>query len=659
VNNKPRLTGITRRRFLQFCTACASGMSAVLSGCASLLRPPHQDRPFEPITCAARDGSPLYDYVVIGSGAGGGPLAANLARAGFSVLLLEAGGDDESYDYQVPAFHTRASEDENMRWDFFVRHYHDDAQQQRDEKFTPARNGVLYPRAGTLGGCTAHHAMITLYPHNSDWDYIADITGDDSWRSDNMRRYFERLERCEYAEENDTAARHGFKGWLTTNIADPLLVVRDKVLWKLVKSALKESFRTLGRPITRVLKRLDRHLDPNDWRMVRENSEGVCYVPVSIAKGRRQGVREYIRRVLTGCPGNLSVMTHALATRLIIADGNRVTGVEYVAGPHLYRADPRASAANPATRHTLTVKREVIVCGGAFNTPQLLKLSGIGPSEELRKLGIDVRVPLPGVGENLQDRYEVAVVSKLKEDLSLIKDMKFRPPEPGEEPDPQFQEWINQEGPYTTNGAAVAMVKRSASGLVDPDLFMFGLIGFFKGYFPGYSKLIAQGNHYFTWAILKAHTKNRTGRVTLRSADPFDVPQIDFNYFNPHDDPQQDDLAAVVEGVHVVRRIMERAGDVVESELLPGSGVKSDEQIKQFVRDNAWGHHACGTCKIGPHTDPTTVLDSRFRVHGTTGLRVVDASVFPRIPGFFIVSAIYMVSEKATDVIIEDAVTDR
>src|SRR3974390_2743856 len=127
------------------------------------------------------DSAPEYDYIVIGSGAGGGPLAANLARSGYTVLLLEAGGDSEDFNYKGPAFHPKASEDETARWDFFVRHYTNEARQSLDTKYCVERGGVLYPRAGTLGGCTAHNAMICVYPHNADWQAIADLTQDDSW----------------------------------------------------------------------------------------------------------------------------------------------------------------------------------------------------------------------------------------------------------------------------------------------------------------------------------------------------------------------------------------------------------------------------------------------------------------------------------------------
>ena len=159
-----------------------------------------------------------FDYIVVGSGAGGGTLAARLAEGGRSVLLLEAGGDPRQLsgtnddqpginrlpdDYDVPSWHGFASENDAMRFDFFVRHYASDEMQQKDPKYrkdyrgVPV-DGVLYPRAGTLGGCTAHNAMILVYPHNADWDGIAQLTGDQSWSADNMRRYFTRLENCHY-----------------------------------------------------------------------------------------------------------------------------------------------------------------------------------------------------------------------------------------------------------------------------------------------------------------------------------------------------------------------------------------------------------------------------------------------------------------------------
>ncbi|HUC71320.1 MAG TPA: GMC family oxidoreductase, partial [Stellaceae bacterium] len=186
-----------------------------------------------------------------------------------------------------------------------------------------------------------------------------------------------------------------------------------------------------------------------------------------------------------------------------------------------------------------------------------------------------------------------------------------------------------------------------------PDLFCFALLGLFGGYFPGYSALETTKPNYLTWAILKAHTQNRAGEVRLRSADPQDTPLIDFNYFEEGSDTAGEDLDSVVAGIRFVRRLTKelRERGLIAAEEQPGDALQTDHELKDFVRTRAWGHHASCTCAIGPR-DAGGVLGSDFRVHGAQGLRVVDASVFPRIPGFFIVSAVYMAAEKAADVIL-------
>jgi choline dehydrogenase len=621
-----------------------------------------------------------FDYVVVGSGAGGGPLACNLALKGFRVLLLEAGGDDEPIDYKVPAFHARASEHEALRWDYFVRHYANRIQQQRDCKFLPQQDGVLYPRSGTLGGCTAHNAMVLMYPHNSDWDKIAELMNDPNWNSKHMHKYFKRLERCEYIPKwlawTCYRSRHGFDGWLPTNQADPCMLWKDKVLKKLTAAALEES-RRMMHPLHRfflgILKLIIR-FDPNDWRLIRRIPEGLCKIPITTQNGKRVGVREYIARIREQCPDNLVVRTRALVYRILLDANNKAYGVEYRVGAHQYRADPQHEKAVISETKTVCVEREIIISAGAFNTPQLLMLSGIGPRKELEKHGIEVKVDLPGVGKNLQDRYEVGVVTRLKENISLIKGMKLRPPEPGGEPDPQYALWLQGIGPYTTNGATIALIKRSfyQHSDDDPDLLIFGLLGNFRGYYPGYSNDISkENNNYpndickgnsgssdackeniFTWAILKAHTSNR-GSVTLQSKDPRDVPKINFEYFS--EDDGGEDLESVVNGVETVRNIIGHCGDLIDEEIYPGAKIKSREDIRQFIKDQAWGHHASCTCKMGPENDEMAVVDNQFRVYGTTNLRIVDASIFPKIPGFFIVSAVYMISEKASEIIAEDA----
>lgn len=607
---------------------------------------------------------PDCDFLVVGSGAGGGPLAANLAKAGYKVLLLEAGEDakPDNYNCQVPCFHAFASEDEALKWDFFVRHYASDERQHRDPKFVEKENGVLYPRAGTLGGCTVHNAMITVTPHNSDWDHIADLTGDESWRSDKMWAYFQRLEDCQYQRLEEfldklhlDPSRHGYHGWLKTNVANPKIVFPDHRLKDLIWDSVEAAIKKLALPIDDTLEDALAELDPNDWRLVRRSAQGIRQTPLATHKGRRIGPREYLKEVQKDHPDKLIIQTGALATRVLFGEGNRAIGVEYRAGHNLYRAGFNGGQNGPGEVRQAFAAREVILAGGAFNSPQLLMLSGIGPKEQLDKFGIPVRIDLPGVGQNLQDRYEVGIVNRVKEDFALLKDATFLAPAAGAQPDPVFAQWLKGAGVYTTNGAVISVITKSAHERPEPDLFIFGLAGLFRGYFPGYSKLFREHKNYFTWAILKAHTNNTAGTVTLRSNDPLDVPQIDFHYFDEGNDAGGEDLESVVNGIEFARLMTEKACTLIEDEELPGSNLKTRDQLRQFVKDNAWGHHASCTNKIGPQGDRMAVVDSGFRVHGTQGLRVVDASVFPRIPGFFIVTPVYMISEKASDVILADA----
>ncbi len=621
------------------------------------------------------------DYIVIGSGAGGGPLAANLALRGFKVLLLEAGDDicqttEGRLLYEVPAFHGLCTEYDQARWDFYVHHYTDPDREKLDSKYCKKNEGVLYPRTGALGGCTVHNAMVTITPQAIDWDFIARSTGDWSWRTENMYKYWERLERCMYRPRPWTLgyvvqglfwsiaglwqrrkdwkkwkSGHGFDGWLPTDRADPRLVLNDRSILKILKATLCIVVRA---KIGSVLGHLCAQLDPNDIRNSDNARRGLALTPMTTFRGKRHGPREFILETARAKPQNLKVELNTLATKVIF-NGKQAVGVEARQGAFLYKASPLSTASRPYEKRCFRAAREVIVAGGAFNSPQLLMLSGIGAAEELKALGIEVVVDLPGVGKNLQDRYEVSVVSELPEPFLMLKGATFAPPTPQAPPDPVFELWRQGKGLYCSTGSVIVVMERSSPDLPEPDLFIFGFPGFFAGYKRGYSALFEKTERQFSWIILKAYTNNTAGSVTLVSADPTQRPRVDCKYFQEGNDTLQQDLYAVLKGVKLVREMNNNLGGQFAKEQIPGPGYESDEATLRFIQNEAWGHHASCTNKIGPRSDRMAVLDSRFRVHGTQGLRVVDASVFPKIPGYFIVAAIYMISEKACDVIVEDA----
>ena len=596
---------------------------------------------------------------------------------------------------QVPAFHPHASEHPDLSWEFFIKHYANPEQQ--DSKWDNERNGIFYPRAATVGGCTVHNAMITMCGPTGDWDEIAKITNDDSWSGEHMRAYFERLEQCDYLRnsfleklwnkirdifgiaDRANSGRHGFHGWLHTNVADPKLGMKDNQLVKEILSAVAATLIDQGVGAIATIEsfvmdlfrnKIKGRFDPNNWETMKRRPEGVMLVPIAVRHGQRSSPRDYLSQVQKEHAERLIVWPETLVTEIIFdREPSQVgepiaIGVRFLQGKHLYKAHSQPSSA-AGTAGEVYCKREVILCGGAYNTPQLLKLSGIGPKEELERFRIPVRVDLPGVGTNLQDRYEVAVVSEVKKEFVLLENLAMGEPAPGQEPDAALREWReHRTGIYTSNAVIVGILKKSRPELPAPDLFVFAVPGFFKGYYKGYSQDranpdLATKHNLLTWLVMKAHTKNRAGTVTLRSTDPRDAPEINFHYFYEGTDRDDgEDLDALVEGFRLIRKINRIAIDkgVVKREIWPRpeDNIQDETAIRDFITREAWGHHASCSCPIGADDDPMAVLDSRFRVRGVQNLRVVDASVFPRIPGTFIVTNVYMISEKASDVIAED-----
>ncbi|KAJ5985465.1 hypothetical protein N7522_012661 [Penicillium canescens] len=615
-----------------------------------------------------------YEYVVVGSGAGGGPLAARLALAGHKTLLIEAGDDQgHNVNYTVPAFSAKASEDEAMAWNFFVRHYADNDRQALDYKTTyetpdggeytglnppegSTMKGTLYPRTGTLGGCTAHNAMVAVYPHESDFEYLATLTGDSSWSPDNMRKYFKRMENNNYLLP--LAKGHGYDGWLGTETAPLSIVLEDPELLSLL---LGGAF-SLGN-VTNTVFNLGTLLvgDANQDSKLRDTTPGYYQIPISSDGNSRNGPREFITAVrdATNKDGSkrypLDVRTNCYVTKVTFDESvspPRASGVEFLDGQYLYRASPRSNNAGSGTAGSVKASREVIVAGGTYNSPQILKLSGVGPADELRKFGIKVISNLPGVGTNLQDHYETAVQGHIPNNWTALDGCTF-----DHGSDPCLERWekngLGGRGVYSSDGFAAAMFYKSSVTADDSyDVFVFGGPINFRGYFPGYSINITERHDWFSWAVLKAHPRNQAGSVTLRSADPLDMPEIVFNSFDTGSGDYEKDLQAITEAIGVARGAFDRQL-VKVSEVLPGDDVQTEEEIHDYIKNTAWGHHASCTCPIGTDSDPMAVLDSNFQVRGVTGLRVVDASVYPRIPGTFTAVSTYMVAEKAADVILD------
>ncbi|KAF1943012.1 glucose-methanol-choline oxidoreductase-like protein [Clathrospora elynae] len=615
-----------------------------------------------------------YDYVVVGSGPGGAPVASRLALAGHSVLLIEAGQDftgDPAYEVPIMGFF--ASEYKDRRWSFFVNHFADLERQKKDPKMTykladgshyvgldPPSGaeplGILYPRSSALGGCTATNALITVYPNNKDWTDIQTLTGDDSWEQSKMRAYYKKLEKCEYIPSDPTS--HGYSGWLATTTTPLYLVAQDFKFLSLIISAASAIGKTVLSGLITTVTGLGNVLvnDINSATLGADSSLHQLYqIPLSMHAGRyhRSGPADFIKDTVS--KARLDVMLNTFVTNItwdLSGDLPRATGVNFVQGTGVYGADERAKSGH--TLGSIKATKEVIISTGTFNSPQLLKLSGVGPRAELESFGIDVISDLPGVGTNMQDRYEVGIAGQTKKDFALLKGCTFLQ---GNGDDPCYDKWKNEvlTGPYSTNGIALGIMQRSSVAEDDrADIFMNGFPGLFKGYRENYSTIAVAERNWWTWLVLKAHSRNNAGTVQLKSASPFDMPNITFNSFGVGG---ADDLTAVREGLAFGRRAFQDLIPIDGSfeEQWPGKNVTSDADLDEFATNESWGHHACCTNPIGADGDKMAVLDSKFRVRGTKSLRVVDGSVFPKIPGYYLSLPIYMISEKAADVILADA----
>ncbi len=423
-----------------------------------------------------------YEYIVIGTGAGGGPVAANLAKAGRKVLVLEAGGDARNptseFRYNVPGGNPR--NDVELGWSYWVNSRAREADRKEQNFYVPEK-GLYYPRGTSIGGSTNVNAMIALYPDNDDWSEIATITGDRSWAPEEMRGYFQRLEQVRYKPADGDKERHGFSGWLPLEqVGTRGNLFKDPWLANYLVSRLRGE--TNGDGLKAALDSGgDFRIDPNDWSCVSERRTGLVDPPRTSDRGARRGTRELLLKTAEEHRANFRIETDALVTGLIFDETHRtrVIGVRFLSGPHLYGASLLAEqfASRLGIPREVFASREVILAAGAFNSPQILMLSGIGPDEELRKHGIDVRVNLPGVGANLQDRLETGVVVKIPFEPSMYKSCTW-----GADGDPCLAEYARDDAEYRTRlSRQFYMVQRSDPSRTVPNLVIFGFVGRFRG----------------------------------------------------------------------------------------------------------------------------------------------------------------------------------
>ena len=526
-----------------------------------------------------------FDYIVVGSGSAGGTVAARLSEdPNTTVCVLEAGGRDWNPFIHIPAGFMKTLVDPSVNWLY-----------ESEASEGTAGRRIHAPRGKTLGGSSSINGNIYSRGQRLDFDGWAQ-RGNRGWGYADVLPYFRRSERRIGDGDDTFRGRDG--DLIITNID-----YRHPLADDFIKGAIG-----YGIPLN------------EDYNGAIQ--EGISYTQRTIFKGRRvSSARAFLRPALKR--SNIELRTKSHATKIVF-DGKRAVGIQYSRGGQSYE---------------IRARREIILSGGAVNSPQLLQLSGVGPAALLREIGVPVHHDLLGVGENLRDHFVLRIVARIKTMDTINQRVKGLPLV-----SETFKYFTGRPSVLGLSPTLVYIFWKSDPALDNGDLqISFTPASYKEGVqsqlddFPGVTVA--------PWV----QRPESTGHIRVKSANPFEAPAIQPNYFS-HETDRRLSLA----GMRMARDLMQTPefAPHVDREELPGPDVNTEDEMLAYYRENATTtFHLMGTCRMGPESDPTAVVDDNLRVRGLEGLRVADASIMPTMPSANTNAATIMIGEKCADFI--------